>query len=341
MTKRARRFFVLTFLLLWHPGIWSFAEKLASLPQLTRPGMIEVIGDEFYVVQDVEVYIYSLKDFSLLRKFGQKGEGPGEFSPTDFGLHLQPLKDKLFLNTSFKMINFSKTGELVKEQTFPYLVFQVVPLGKNYVIVKLTSDQIMVKLMEPGLKEIKTLYERPGDIKPGERPVPPSFIYIRSSEEKLFVCDQKSGFHIMLFDSQGNPLPSIKIDYEPLKVTASFKKEFMEWIVSFVKFKSLPPQVQEQVKSQLKFQDYLPVIRNFLVKDGKIYVQTYKEKDKLSEFVIIDFKGKVLKKVFLPGATQNKVEVKAFTTYTISGGMYYYLLENEDTEEWEVHRLKI
>jgi len=54
-------------------------KKLATLKEVVNATSIEIDGDELFVLDEVVVYVYSMKDFKLLRKFGREGDGPGEF----------------------------------------------------------------------------------------------------------------------------------------------------------------------------------------------------------------------------------------------------------------------
>jgi hypothetical protein len=54
-------------------------KKLAALKEVVNATAIEIDGDELFVLDEVVVYVYSMKDFKLLRKFGREGNGPGEF----------------------------------------------------------------------------------------------------------------------------------------------------------------------------------------------------------------------------------------------------------------------
>ncbi len=57
--------------------VWPvFPELKGPLPEVMKPDNITVYENERYVVEGPE--IYSLKALKLIRKFGKKGEGPGE-----------------------------------------------------------------------------------------------------------------------------------------------------------------------------------------------------------------------------------------------------------------------
>jgi hypothetical protein len=68
----------LILLLIVMVGSLAFAGKLGILTEVLTPEMIEVSDNEIYVVEGSSIFMYSLKDLSFIRKFGQSGEGPGE-----------------------------------------------------------------------------------------------------------------------------------------------------------------------------------------------------------------------------------------------------------------------
>ena len=71
--------------------------------------------------------------------------------------------------------------------------------------------------------------------------------------------------------------------------------------------------------------------------DDKIFILTFKEKDDKAEFLILSLKGKLLQKVFLP---LKKISVVDYYPYTIDDGRFFQLIENQETENWELHRVK-
>ena len=68
-------------LLLFFSGSVSvFAAKIVPLQELRKPETIAVDCSQIYITESASIYIYSLKDFRLIKKFGQAGEGPdGKF----------------------------------------------------------------------------------------------------------------------------------------------------------------------------------------------------------------------------------------------------------------------
>jgi len=336
-----KKILFLIFLILIIFTSFGFPGKLSVLDELTNPAMIEINGNELYVLDDVEVYVYSLQDYGFLRKFGKKGEGPGELLPQpDLPITMQVHKKYVLLNSLNKMIYFSKTGEMIKEKKIPFLTFQIIPFGKNYAASKFTRNsqggsQVSVLLFNDEFKEIKKLYETEllNDFRKRKVVFPLFDTFIQCSSDQLFVVDQQSDFEIQRFDLEGNRLTPIKHSYQKIKVTETFKKKSWEWLQLQPVFKTLP----DAFKQMLYFPDYLPDIRNFLVKDKKIYAQTYKIKEKLSQFFIMDLNGSMPKTAFLPGADKERLRPNPAVTYAFKDNKYYYLVENFDEEEWELH----
>ena len=54
-------------------------KMMFNVEELSRPSMFLVEFERIYILEDATVYIYSLKNKNLIKKFGKAGEGPGEF----------------------------------------------------------------------------------------------------------------------------------------------------------------------------------------------------------------------------------------------------------------------
>ena len=71
------------------------------------------------------------------------------------------------------------------------------------------------------------------------------------------------------------------------------------------------------------------------VTDGKVYVNGYLRRDGTTEFTLFDLKGKLLKdKIYL---TLPEISARDLYPYTINGGKLYQVVDNDDTEVWELH----
>ncbi|MFC2146666.1 hypothetical protein ACFLRT_04815 [Acidobacteriota bacterium] len=80
------------------------ADKVIPLANLSRPTAVEVSKDNAYIVDGIHVYIYSLTDFKLKKKFGRIGEGPQEFKSWIL-LYVKP--DHIFINSPNKISYFN------------------------------------------------------------------------------------------------------------------------------------------------------------------------------------------------------------------------------------------
>ncbi|MCP4219373.1 MAG: hypothetical protein GY765_32360, partial [bacterium] len=144
-------------------------------------------------------------------------------------------------------------------------------------------------------------------------------------KDKFFVSGNPE-FDISVFDTKGNPLPSIKREYQRVKVTKDMKEGLKNWLKNayktvFDRFKIIYPE-------------YLPAVREFVVSDGKLYAITNRKKKNLTECFIFDLNGKLLKETFIPVVYEDIIRVYPFT---VKGDSLYQLVSNDDTEEWELH----
>jgi hypothetical protein len=76
-----------------------------------------------------------------------------------------------------------------------------------------------------------------------------------------------------------------------------------------------------------------------IVADDRIYVLTYKMKEGMTECIVMDLKGKEEKRVFV--LAPELLGMDFYAKYEIYKGEFYTLLENEDEEVWELHRMKL
>ena len=78
-------------------------------------------------------------------------------------------------------------------------------------------------------------------------------------------------------------------------------------------------------------------MRNYHVIDNRIFILTYKEKEGKSEMVIYSMEGKLLKTIYVALADLDMLLTDLYNSYTIKDGELYKLVENPDTENWELH----
>lgn len=325
------------------------AAKAAELREPARPEMMAVDGGKLYILDGVEVHIYAMTDYRFLGKFGKTGDGPGEFQSSFANrMQLQVHDGNVLLNNINKMAWFSPEGNLIREIRFPFLVIQVVPVGKNFAVLRFLPgqngvNQLAVQLVDEQLKTIKTLYTREEvDFrKSGKLDCPNEQIFTRYAENRIYIMDQKGGFLIRVFDGKGNTLPAIEKDEPPLEMPESYKKEVLEWVDAEKSQLRVHGERMgmslDQMKQMIYYHPYVPAARFFTTNGDTLIVETFVKKDNRSQFIIMDKMGKILKKVFLVDAEPGRVKMVPAATYTFYGNKHIFLTDNPDTEMWEIH----
>jgi hypothetical protein len=156
------------------------------------------------------------------------------------------------------------------------------------------------------------------------------------------VANGNKGFYIEIFDERGQSLTVIKKDYERIRISEADKEKLIE---DFKNKPYLKTQNRWQYFKKIAgnfdkmFPGYFPAMKSLSVSDNKLYVKTYNRKEGngnwKEEYVILDLKGNIVKKVFLPYAKNDLMSFK--------NDIFYYLdrKEYEDGEEWELYYEKI
>lgn len=314
------------------------AKKVATLEGLMRPDAIAIGNDRFYATEGVSIFIYSMKDFSLLKKFGKQGEGPREFKASPFGtpMVVMPYDDKIYVSSSAKLSLFTKDGKYIEEYKInPFTV--IIPFKDKYMYTGTTGDQsetlLTVNLYDKNFKKLKELYV--SDFQVGQNA---SFNYPLTNfafvpyKDRIYLAAGKDGFAIDVFDEEGKKLYRIKKDYAPVKLHEQYKEKTINWYKNHPNFK----QFWEYFKTRIKFKSEYPAIRDMIPLDDRIYVLTYKMKGELTECIILDLKGNELKRAYVLAPEQ--IGMDFYPKYTIHNKAFYTLLENEDEETWELFK---
>ncbi len=335
-----KKFNIIVCILLLVMSLSAFGETVVPLPDVNRPNWffhpIFVVGEKIIIADGLRVLFYSAKDFKLLRTFGKKGEGPQEFLGYDDGVCVLPSlsPDSLVIDSIEKISFYTKDGDFkksIKTKNANYfrslgddeyfVGFSVFP--ENNILYggiglydhKFNKVKSIGKFKEPFLQiKVNPLEYR--------RPLP--IVY----DNKLFLDRPDGSFDV--FDKKGNLLYTFKYDFERIPVTNAHKKLTIELL-------KLDPRIKDkfqQFKSRIVFDKYFPIMKHYDINDGKIYVLTYKEVDNKNEFIVLDTKGKFIKKILFPMKSVSFVEPYP---YTINKGKIYQLVENDDKEIWELH----
>jgi hypothetical protein len=320
------------------------AEKVAVFEEFGQPESM-VIGNGFiYILEKTTIFIYNLKDFKFVKKFGKEGEGPGEIKRNPFGspIIVTPYQDKVYVSNTGKLSVFSKTGEYEKE--YKIGAFDgYSPFGKKYICYSNAPEEeggskvvLTVFLADENLKKSKILYKSDVEVGPnGQFDFPINPFYHGVDGDKLFIIAGTRGFAIDAFDEEGKKLYEINKDYKRLKVPPSYKDKTLDWFKKAPNFR----QFYDFIKTRMNFKEYYPPIFSMLVDSGELYIMTNLMKKELRECIVTDLKGKELKRVFLPIPEQYGLD---YTFHiTIYDNHFYKLEENFDDENWELHRQKL
>ena len=126
-------------------GLTIFPE-IVPLPGLGKPNSITLDENHIYIADWGYISIYALKDFHLEKKFGKRGEGPGEFFLNDmdnFGLGIMVEPDYILVNSVSKISYFTKKGEFTREKRVKGISGQQCfkPFGKKLIGYNRAWDQ--------------------------------------------------------------------------------------------------------------------------------------------------------------------------------------------------------
>lgn len=326
------------------------AEKMRDLDEVIKPELIEVAGDTILITEGAVVYTYDIKTFKFIKKFGRKGEGPGELKVTpSMANYIIPLKKSFLIAGIDKAILFKTDGDPIKEFKIPIFTSYVYPVNGNYIGMRFKPGDkgvawFELTVMDKDMKEIKVFHKQ--KMSGGQNRVDLTFdgMGIIVSDSRIYVENSPEGFNILTFDMDGNKLYEIKKDFEKVKFTEKMKDQAIE------KLKIHPAVRQvgwENFKKIVKIEhgEFLPLIQDMVVDGKRIYVRTNTRKSEKVEFIVMDMNGKILKKLFLPEPNDidfgNKIFGRPARFYKIYKSKYYYLKENIDEEMWELHKVDI
>lgn len=319
-----------------------YGKQIYLLPEVVKPFRINVDENHIFIGDGAIIYIYSKKDAKLLNKFGKAGEGPREFRLfPEFSAELDIQKDGLLVNSLGKISFFSKTGNFKWEKKSPGYVLEHFNrlLGDKIVGQRVERDAetlyLVVKFYNRDFGDELEFhrhkyYLQRGKHNPIQRGIYISNIYIHDGQ--VFIGGAIDSGTIHVYDQKGKKVREIKPPLDRVPFTSQDKQGWIDSYMSNDEYK----QLYERRKKWFDYPEYFPLFQNFLVADNRIYVQTYKrnEKQGTNEFFILDLKGNVIKRQWIP-----LVELWDFSPkpYTIRDHQLAQLVENQETEAWELH----
>lgn len=282
---------------------------------------IQVDSEEDIIVMDGKegcIKVFDKKG-KFIRRFGKKGQGPGEIQSFR-GMSLSG--DLITINdiSNSRFSYFNKMGECVKQ----------IPIGKNrssgaqadskgFIFGDILSfeDEILLKLIKfnQEFKPIKTIMtiEMPKQAPPG---ILMEYIYFKVRDDNSLVWGRNFKYEINIMGRDGDLVRRIIRDFAPVKITVENLKQEME--------KRYPGRpIPKNFSIPNHFPKHFPVFYYFICDDeGRIYVCHFFNKDKDSIYDVFDPEGRYFAKLSIP---QNEL-----LTVIKNGKAYFMIKENED-----------
>jgi hypothetical protein len=306
----------------------------AVIDGLTNPRYLAAANDRLYIEQNTVIYIYSLTDFKLIKKFGHDGTEPvQQLGALPISIDVR-FKD-MIINSGARVSFFSRDGMLKK-------VLQVIDVGSTFyqplgdgfaaqgIAFKGDDVCVAVHLFDARLNKVKQvfLYEDPV-VKDRKIDLLHQDALFSTCGDKLYVGSRED-LTIDVFDHTGKQINTIKHpkQYQKRKFTAKDEKNIRELL------KSMAPGEYEQAKDRLFFNDHYSAIADLVVTGNAIFVLTWKRKPGQAEFIIFDINGKLKKQGYFPFVPRDPI---AGYPWNIDNGKLYQVIQNSDTQKWELH----
>ncbi|MCP4155479.1 MAG: hypothetical protein GY757_47585 [bacterium] len=321
-------------------SLTMFAGKVATLGEVLKPVTISVDSTQLYVTEGATVFIYSLKDYKFVKKFGRKGEGPKEFNVGRLPIIIDVTGDDIFINSLGKVSYYSKDGIFKKEQKLSLQAFFLQPVGGPFLGRSQAFDNGKVyntiNLYDSELKnKVKEVWRGDSGYKGQGKGVQllgtePNSQY---QDNKIFLPGKGESI-VDVFDENMKKVLSIGMDTKRIKVSREFKDE----AIKYLKKSPSTKDFYEAVYKPVSFPEYFPNCRTFFTLENKLYIMTYNREEDgekvKNEFYIYDMKGMLLKKKWISIKYQSYLEPYPIT---MKNGKLYQLVENLDEEEWDLY----
>ncbi len=334
---------VIMILMATAPG---YAEKLADLTQLMEPHFIAVDGDELIIGEELTIRIYSLKDLKFKRSFGKQGEGPKEFLslPGRRWLKITVLKESIVISSLGKVSTFDRAGTFIEEIKTLNSGYYFKAMNQGLAGFKnVFEDNIAyqtVYLFDNAAKPVKELYREKHKVRQSGEMwlLKHNQLYV-TGPDRIYLALNKD-LNINIYDPQGKQVSKIEKSYgSPRKVTGKDRRG----IHGFMKQKyadSYP-----RYKHLIRIPDVFPplVSRVGLSYDHnggnpRLYLLSWKKEGEKSECFVCNPKDKSFKRVLLPLSWVSFLQPGPFTVHK---GTLYQLIENQETENWELHKTRV
>lgn len=317
-----------------------FSGRSIVLKELINPRAILADGEYVYITDQYSLFIYSLTKGKMILHVGNKGSGPAEFL---FTPDVQLLDKGFLLYTSNRFAIFNLDGKLITQKNLTFPVFKIHQSCENYVTHqwmfqknKRFSEMI---IYDKDLNNITSIFKNEKKNKSLEQTIKSTriiepIITFKCGEGKIVLANGNRGFYFKILDSLGNHLNTIMLEMKKIPVKDEDKPYFIE-IFKNKTFLKNKWRMFKQIAGDLDslFPEYYPAYEDFFIDNHRLYVKTYERKNNNVLFIILNLNGEKLKRVWLPFVEGSRC--------AIGKEKFFYLVEREDTQEWELFVEKI
>lgn len=205
-------------------------------------------------------------------------------------------------------------------------------------IVEADIQYSTINIYHPDTNELRELYRQRFAAGRGEVDAIPDSIHCRVYGEYIYIEQSTESFKIAVYDKTGTLVSTFNPKVRPIRMKQVDKDQALQTMKE-------DPLINmngwENYKNSTRFHfpAYLPTIRDFVVVDNRVIVQTYQKREETEEYIFLDEKGNIEKRLFLPMS-----EKPVFTEEMMGTGVkyfaftkesYYRLLNEEDGCELE------
>lgn len=302
---------------------------------LAEKGMGAVSGFDV----DSEGNLYCLSQFKIFKfdkeghyitKFGQKGQGPGEFQSIGTGRILESGELSLYDGRNGKFVFLSPDGQLLREIKDTSTIQLFGGSGAHYLApnlflyeemnMDLEADKMEYHLTLLGedfekIKELDEKVYKENPYKSNRYNLFDYYLKYRIINDRIYVANpSKENFEVNIYDIEGNTIKRIRKESIKVVIPEEFKQKV------YNSFGDTP--LTQQLKKKGYFPKYFPPIKELYVDEkGRIYAETYEEGDHPDEEMLDIFNAEG---VFIGRKSLKKAQARRF-----KGGRLYTVYEKE------------
>ncbi len=320
------------------------SQKVCTLSELTLPEEYMYADKEQLFLIDsngdpderkTHIYVYSLKDYSLLFTFGGVGEQPGKFLiQKGHNVNLSVRPDLLSVSSTGKVSTFKRDGTLVGEIAIPqgdHFGFQ--PFGRGHVGTESYKENdkyyYHVMLYDSVLNVTKKLSRHEN----ARIAFYTGFFYdVRG--DRLYVVGRTRDFDIDVYDIEGELIQTIHHDYERVSVTA----DQMEALLDIYRTNPAWAPYFEEIKKSLKYPERHQAIQRLYVDNEHIYVITRNQVEGRRDIWVLDLDGSLKRKTMVPFSMKTAF---MWNPCVFRNGRLYQLIQDQETQKWELFETNI